>query len=201
MRGLSFTVMGILLLGLSSLAQQAPRIIIPDFALEDQFGGLHDLKAHRGSVLVLIYGDRASANANKALGEQLHVLFHPSAKGQPPALARRAPVRPLEGATGGASPDVLALPVACIGKVPQLVRTMIRTQFRNASPDVPVWLDFNDVMKANFPFRPGVPNVVVLDTQGRYRYAAAGVPSAEGMARLEQAIEGLRREALRPADR
>ena len=46
-----------------------------------------------------------------------------------------------------------------------------------------------------------MPNVVVLDAQGRYRYAAAGVPTREGMEKLMQAIEGYRREAVLAAQK
>ena len=93
------------------------------------------------------------------------------------------------------SPDVLAIPVALIGKVPPLVKRVIRGQFKSGSPEVPVWLDFTDTMKTTFPFTAGVPNVVVLDGQGRYRYAAAGAPTQEGMSKLLGTIEALRKEA------
>jgi hypothetical protein len=177
--------------------QAAPQAVIPVIALEDQFEKLHDVREHRGDVVVLIYGDRKSADANKALGALLHVAFHPSAKGLPPAQARKAPVQPLPGLPAGArSPDVLAIPVACVGKVPALVRSIIRGQIRSGSPDVPVWLDFADLMKTTFNFQAGVPNVVVLDVLGRYRYAAAGTPTQEGTQRLVNVIEALRREAV-----
>jgi ABC-2 type transport system permease protein len=180
-------------------AQQTspPPVVIPVLAMEDQFEKPHDVRDHRGDVLVLIYGDRKSADANKALGELLHVTFHPTAKGLPPAQARKAPVQPLPGLPAGArSPDVLATPVACVGKVPALVGALIRSQMRTGSPDVPVWLDFADLMKAQFPFQPGVPNVVVLDAQGRYRYAAGGTPTKEGTQRLVDVIEALRKDAV-----
>jgi len=79
-----------------------------------------------------------------------------------------------------------------------LVRRLIRSQIKSGAPEVPVWLDFEDAMKTQFAFEAGVPNVVVLDTLGRYRYryAAAGVPTREGMEKLVQAIEGYRREAV-----
>ncbi len=177
------------------LSLTAGQVVVPDVVMEDQFEQARDVKQHRGDVVVLIYGDRKSADANKAVGEQVHVAFHPTAKGLPPKEARKAPVRPIPDAPAGApAPDVLAIPVACVGKVPQLVRAVIRRQFKGASPDVPAWLDFTDVMKAQFPFKPGVPNVVVLDTKGRYRYAAGGTPTPEGMAKLLGVIEGLRRE-------
>jgi hypothetical protein len=174
--------------------------VIPEIVMEDQFEQSRNVKQHRGDVVVLIYGDRKSADANKVLGEQVHVHFHPTAKGQPPAQARRAPVTPVPGAPADArSPDVLAIPVACVGKVPELVRKIIRGQIRSGSPEVAVWLDFGDVMKTTFPFKASVPNVVVLDTLGRYRYAAAGTPTPEGKARLLGVIETLRLEAVTPA--
>ena len=181
----------------SALPAQTTRVVVPDVAMQDQFEKTHDVRHHRGSVVVLIYGDRASADANRKLGEQLHVAFHPAAKGQPPAQARTAPVSPILGAAS--SPEVVAVPVACVGKVPSLVRRIIRGQIKNGAPEVPVWLDFEDVMKTQFAFKAGVPNVVVLDAQGRYRYAAAGVPTREGMEKLVQAIEAYRREAVTAA--
>ena len=193
MRSLRFALFVCLILS-SALRAQTPRVVVPDVRMEDQFEKAHDVRHHRGSVIVLIYGDRASANANRTLGEKLHVTFHPTAKGQSPAKASAAPVTPIAGAA--MSPDVLAVPVACVGKVPSLVRRIIRGQIKSGAPEVPVWLDFEDTMKTQFSFKAGVPNVVVLDTQGRYRYAAAGVPTREGMEKLMQAIEGYRREGV-----
>ena len=188
---------GLVILVPTAWAQAPQRVVVPAVAMEDQFEKAHDVKHHRGNVVVLIYGDRNSADANKVLGERLHVRFHPTAKGQPPAQAHRAPVLPVPGAPAEApGPDVLAIPVACIGPVPALVKGIIRGRIRSGSPDVPVWLDFQDLMKAQFPFKPGVPNVVVLDTQGRYRYAAAGQPTAQGLERLYGVIEQLRREGI-----
>jgi hypothetical protein len=172
--------------------------VVPAIVMEDQFGRTHHVAEHRGDIFVLIYGDRASAAANKALGERAHIAFHPSAQGQPPAQARRAPVRPVPGQPADArTPDVLAVPVACVGNVPGLVRKIIRGQVRSASPDVPVWLDFGDVLKKGFGLKAGVPNVVVLDAAGRFRYSAAGPFTPEAVERLLGTIEALRREAVR----
>jgi hypothetical protein len=181
--------------------QPAPQAVVPVVALEDQFEKPHDVRSHRGDVLVLIYGDRKSADANKSLGAHLHVTFHPTARGLPPAQARQAPVQPIPGAPPGVrSPDVLTIPIACVGKVPALVRSIIRGQFRGASPDVPVWLDFSDLMKTGFGFQEGVPNVVVLDTLGRYRYLSMGASTLESTKRLVDVIESLRREAVEKKD-
>jgi hypothetical protein len=178
-----------------ALGQSAPAFV-PAISMQDQFGQTHDVKSYRGHVVVLVYGDKASAKANSAVGETIHVHFHPTAKGKSPAEARRAPVKVVEGAPAAAKvPGVYALPVACIGKVP-IGQRIIAAMIRNNSPVVPVLLDFGDVMKTTFPFKAGVPNVVVLDAEGRYRYSAAGAPTPEGTARLLAAIEALRKEAV-----
>lgn len=170
---------------------------VPPLVMEDQFEQPEKLSDGQGRIVVLIYGDRRSADANKQLGEALHVWFHPSARGLPPDKARQAPVKPLENASPESpGPDVVAVPVACIGKVPPLVRSMIRSQIRNSSPAVPVWLDFQDQMKQLFGLAAGVPNLVVVDTQGRLRCSATGQLNSEQLLQLEAAIEGLRREAV-----
>jgi hypothetical protein len=193
--GMALALVMCLTLG-AVLEAQTPPPAVPVVAMTDQFELPHNATEHRGDIVVLIYGDRRSADANRALGEQVHVSFHPSAKGQAPAQARKAPVRPIPGGTAAApGPNVLAIPVACVGKVPTLVRRVIRAQIKSGSPEVPVWLDFEDVMKGQFAFTPAVPNVAVLDAQGRLRYAVAGQPTLEGTNRLLQVIETLRREA------
>jgi hypothetical protein len=164
--------------------------------IEDQFERPQTVPGHRGAVLVLLYGDRAGADANKYLGEQLHLVFHPSARGQAPAQARQAPVIPVSGLPAGArSPDVHIVPAASLGSVPAVLRGIIRGQFRNVSPDVPVWLDWQDVLKHSFGLAPGVPNVLVIDTQGRLRYTLSGALDQPTFDQLTAAIEGLRREA------
>jgi hypothetical protein len=187
-----------LTLGLTLSAHaQAPT---PTLTFEDQFERPVSVAAHRGDVVVLLYGDRKSAEANRALGERLHVAFHPAAQGQPPARARLAPVLPLPDQPPGAhSPDVLAVPVACVGKVPGVVRAVIRGQVRSASPDVPVWLDFQDTMRQQFGLAAGVPNLVVLDAAGRLRYRAAGPLTGQQFDQVVAFLQGLRREAAGPA--
>jgi hypothetical protein len=194
---------GIIIIGMACLMccvpviAQTPPSVVPVVAMEDQFEQPHNVTAHRGDVVVLIYGDRRSADTNRALGELMHVSFHPSAKGQTAAQARRAPVRPIADQPAGTrTPDVVGVPVACIGKVPQFVRRIIRTQIKNGSPEVPVWLDFEDTMKLGFGFSPGVPNVAVLDAQGRLRYTAAGMATQQEIQRLLGVVEALRREAV-----
>ena len=174
-------------------AAQAPAVV----SMEDQFEHSHSTTQLQGDVIVLLYGDRDGAAANKALGEQLHVAFHPTAKGLPAAKAQAAPVRPLPGRSADdPGPEVRTIAVACVGRVGPVIRALVRGQVRLASPDVPVWLDFGEVMKTQFPFTAGAANVVVLDAAGRLRYTASGNLTAEQVGQLTAVIEGLRREAL-----
>jgi hypothetical protein len=178
------------------LVYDAEKNIVPVISLDDQFEKLHAATDHRGDVLVIIYGDRQGADANRALGETVHVHFHPTARGLGPAQARRAPVRPVADLSAGQrSPDVVTIPVATIGAVPGVVRSVLRGQFRSASPDAPVWLDFQDQTKKQFGFQAGVPNLAVLDTTGRLRLIQTGQPTKEQLGRLLNYMEGLRREA------
>jgi hypothetical protein len=175
------------------------KVIMPAIILDDQFDHCHTVSALRGDVVVLVYCDKAGSEASKSLGNELHLAFHPAAQGLPPAAARKAPVRPVEGALPGTrSPDVQVVAVACVGEVPAFTRGPIRSSFRVSSPDVPVWIDFQDQVKHMCGFTPGVANVAVLDTVGRLRCLATGPLTREQVAQVTILIEGLRREAALP---
>ncbi len=179
-----------------ALAQQpaAPQPV--SLVLENQFEQPANLADHRGAVVVLVYGDRKGTESCRVLGEQLHVCWHPDAKGQPPAQARRAAVVPLTGAPAGQpAPDVRVIPVACCGKVPGAIRKTIRSQVAKGSPDVPVWLDFGDDMKSAFGLTSAEPNVAVFDAAGRLRMTINGTPDQAALDRLVKAVETLRMEA------
>ncbi|MDB5305926.1 MAG: hypothetical protein JWO38_128 [Gemmataceae bacterium] len=190
-----------------SAATQPPGAVMPagqadpqpvPLVLSDQFDQKTDLAAHRGAVVILVYGDRKGTDACRALGAQLHVCWHPDAKGQPPAKAHAAPVVGLDGLQPGReSPDVRVVPVACCGKVPGPVRGAIRGQIAKGSPEVPVWLDFGDAMKTAFGLTPGEPNVVVFDAAGRLRMKVNGAPDQAALDRLVKAVQGLRYEAAK----
>lgn len=167
-----------------------------ELVLEDQFGRKQDLASLRGDVVVLIYGDRRATDACKELGEKLHVLFHPTAAGQPAGKARTAPVVALPGVAPGArSPDVFIVPVAATGTVPTLIRDLIRTQIKKAAPDTPVWLDFDGKMEKAYGLRAGQPNVVVFDGHALLRLKVAGAPDKAALEKLLQTVQNLRAEA------
>jgi hypothetical protein len=157
-------------------------------AMEDQFEKKVDLADHRGSVVILVYGDRKGTDACRKLGEQLHVAWHPDAAGKPADKARLAPV------VGGGT-DVKVIPVACCGKVPGPIRGVISKQIAKGSPDVPVWLDFSDAMKTNFTLTAGEPNVLVFDASGKLRMKINGTPDQPALDKLTKNVQGLRAEA------
>jgi hypothetical protein len=189
--GLCFLAVG------SVLAQTAPKEPPrPELTLPDQHERQHDLAKMRGDVVVLLYGDREGARQNQEIGERLHVEFHPTAKGLTGVKASQAPVAPLADLPQGKrSPDVKVIPVACVGKVPNVVRNVIRNQVKKATETL-VWLDFEDRMKDTFGLTAGEPNLVVIDAEGKLRFRATGKLDEKSYARLTEVIGVLRKEAV-----
>lgn len=173
-------------------------VAVPKFEMEDQFQKINKIENFRSDVVVLLFGDKESAEANKVLGQTIYESFHPQAKGKTPAQARFAPVLELaDQPPGTKAPDVHTIAVACIGKVPNIVKVFIRNQFVKGSPDVPVWLDFNETMRTTFKFKSAVPNLVVIDTFGNLRFSASGNLNQAEFTDLVNAIESIRLEAVR----
>lgn len=169
-----------------------------ELMLEDQFERKANLADLRGNVVILVYGDRKGTDVCRTLGEQLHVCWHPTAKGQPPAKAQAAAVVPLEGLKPGqVSPNVIVVPVACCGKVPGAIRGTISKQIAKGSPDVVVWLDFANTMKDMFGLTAGETNLVVIDAIGVARLKLNGTIDQPTMDKLVNTVQGLRAEALK----
>lgn len=178
-----------------SATSPAPRPV--ELVLQDQFERRSDLASLRGRVIVLVFGDRKGTDACRALGEQLHVCWHPAAKGMPAARAQSAPVVPLDGLKPGqASPNVIVVPVACCGKVPPAVRAKIVKEVAKSSPDVVVWLDFHNAMKGMFGLTPGETNVAVIDANGVARLKLNGAIDQLAMDNLVRSVQALRYEAV-----
>ncbi len=176
-------------------AQAPPKVIL---TLEDQFEKPRTVDQYKGDVLILLYGDRAGAEANKGLGEKLHVHYHPTAQGRPPAEAAKAPATPVPNLPQGTrSPDVFVVPVACVGKVPDVVKNMIRGRIKKDVPDTPVLLDFESKMKDQFGIKEGESNLLLIDTQGRVRMKVNGQLDAASQERVIQAVDFLRKEGVR----
>lgn len=178
-------------------AQPVPAKAV-ELMMEDQFDRKTDLADLRGNVVLLVYGDRKGTEACRALGEQLHICWHPTAKGQQPEKARTAAVVPLDGLKPGqASPNVVVVPVACCGKVPAAIRPSINKQIAKASPDVVVWMDYADSMKTMFGLTAGEPNVAVIDAAGRVRAKYNGTIDQPNMDALVKTVQALRTEAAK----
>lgn len=168
----------------------------PRIVLEDQFKRPKEITATSGDVVVLIYGDRNSVNPNRSLGSYLHLHFHPTARGLDPDKAQDVPTKPIPNWPAQVKmPSVRVIPVACVGKVPGIVATVLRAQIRRKSPIVPVYLDFDEVMQQAFGLAAKISNVVVLDTQGKVRYRASALYNRNQVAYLIQLIDSLRAEA------
>lgn len=196
-RPLMWTSLGFLTI-LPILHAQSKRTDPPkaSLVLEDQFERKQDIAQFRGNVLVILYGDKDGMSNNRSLGEKIHVQYHPTAKGLTPGQASKAPVKALEGlADGQRPPDVRVLPVACIGKVPDVVKGFIRGRIKKEAPDTLVLLDFESKMKDQFGLKEGEANLVVIDAQGRVRMKIAGEVDEKAWARLISAVDYLRKEA------
>lgn len=170
---------------------------VPKIEMEDQFQKPYRLDNYKGDVVILLFGDKEGADANKLLGQAIHESFHPQAKGKNPGQARFAPVLEIVNQPPGTrAPEVHTIAVASIGKVPNLVKVFIRNQFQKASPEVPVWLDFNETMRTTFKFKPSSANLVVIDPQGNLRLSASGNLTQVEFTDLVNAIEGIRVESV-----
>jgi hypothetical protein len=165
--------------------------------MQDQFAKEHDVSKLRGDVVVLVFADRGGAEASRDLGARLHVHFHPSAKGQAPTAAAKAPAKPLPGVPVDAIvPDAKIIPIAVIGEVPAAMHGMVRFRFRQVA-DAPIWLDFTDAMRQQFTVEKDVPNFAVLDREGRLRFTTAGKLSEVQFQELTTAVASLRTEGVR----
>lgn len=174
----------------AAVAAQAPG---PRIAMDDQFGRPHDVADHKGDVLVLVCTDKTGADAGRALGERLQIHFHPSAKGQPPEIAQKAPVKLLpDWPAGTKTPDATIVAVACIGEVPGMIKGFVKNKFKSGSPVVPIWLDMTDVMRKTYSIAPGVANVIVYDKTGATAFVMSGSFDEARFGTLTTQIDSLR---------
>ena len=164
-----------------------------EFVLEDQFRNRHETARLRGDVVVLVYAERYGAEAAVDLGRRLHLRFHPTAATAPPEEWSRQPViAPVGWPAGARVPDVHVVPVACVPEVPKPLQAVARSRLRRESPDISVWLDFEDDLKRAFGMVDGAPNTAVVDTAGIPRGVVPGVPDERRFEELVAFIDGLR---------
>jgi hypothetical protein len=179
-------------------AEDRPVNLAPvSLVMEDQFQNRCETAAMRGDVVVLVYAGRRGAEAAVELGRRLHTHYHPTAAGAAADAWSEQPVIGIAGWPAGAPlPDVRVIPVACVPEVPKMLRGLARSQLRKGSPVLPVWLDFEDVMRQGFGIVPDEPNVLLLDTAGVARGVIPGQPDEPTYARLVAAIDQLRSQAI-----
>ncbi len=177
-------------------AQKADAPKPVELGFEDQFERKHSVADLRGKVVILVYGDRHGIEASRELGEKLHVLFHPTAKGQTPEKAKLAPVAALPGvAAGKDSPDVVVVPVACAGQVPGPIKSLIRLGLKKDAAETQVWIDFGTAMADKFTVKESQPNLVVIDARGFLRLKVNGTPDKATYEKILQTTQNLRAEA------
>jgi hypothetical protein len=179
----------------SAAARGQERLVT--IAMGDQFGNRCETAQMRGDVVVLVYAGRYGAEAAVELGRKLHTRFHPTAEG---AAATEWSTQPVVGIAGWPPgvpvPDVKVIPIACVPEVPKALQPMVRSRLKRESPVVPVWLDFEDVMRPSFGMIPDEPNVLLIDTHGSAQGVVAGHLDDVRFNEVVGLIEGLRRRAL-----
>jgi hypothetical protein len=163
----------------------------------DQFNNRVETAQLRGDVVVLVYAGRHGAEAAMELGRTLHTRFHPTAEGAEPNAWSTQPVVGLAGWPAGLPvPDVKVIPVACVPEVPKALHGMVRRRLKQESPVVPVWLDFEDVMRPSFGMVPDEPNVLLIDTRGMAQGVVSGHLDQRKLDEVAALIDDLRKRAL-----
>lgn len=166
-------------------------------AMEDQFGNDCQTAALQGDVVVLVYAGRHGAEAAMELGRKLHTRFHPTADAAEASEWSTQPVVGIAGWPAGRPvPDVRVIPIACVPEVPNALRGMVRRRLKRESPVVPVWLDFEDVMRPSFGMVADEPNVLLIDTGGCCRGVISGHLDEPQFNEVVAVIDGLRRQSL-----
>lgn len=167
-----------------------------NIVMEDQFRTRHETGTLRGDVVVLVYAERHGSDAARSLGRRLHIQFHPTAEKVPLSESFRQPVVGLTDWPAGIEvPNVHVIAVACLSEIPKPFHAVARAKFRSDSPHVPVWLDFENIMKKSCGLSVGIPNIVILDTEGKMRDTRSGHVDEREFDELTAAINLLRRES------
>jgi len=163
----------------------------------DQFNKRVETAQLRGDVVVLVYAGRHGAEAAMELGRTLHTRFHPTAEGAEPKAWSTQPVVGVAGWPADVPvPDVKVIPIACVPEVPKALHGMVRRRLKQESPVVPVWLDFEDVMRPSFGMVPDEPNLLLIDTRGMAQGVISGHLDQRKLDEVVTLIDDLRKRAL-----
>lgn len=181
------------LLPATSRGQERP----VNVAMGDQFNNRVETAQLRGDVVVLVYAGRHGAEAAMELGRTLHTRFHPTAEGAEPKAWSTQPVVGVAGWPADVPvPDVKVIPIACVPEVPKALHGMVRRRLKQESPVVPVWLDFEDVMRPSFGMVPDEPNLLLIDTRGMAQGVISGHLDPRKLDEVVALIDDLRKRAL-----
>lgn len=178
------------------LADSKTRVV--NITMEDQFRTRCETGAFLGDVVVLVFAERRGAEAAHELGKKIHVLFHPTAISvSDEEWAHQPVVSPPGWPVDIRPPNVHAIPVACLSEVPRAMHPVVRARIRKESPEISVWLDYEDIMDHHFGLERGVPSVAILDTRGMVHSVHVGPFSDEAINSLVTTIDEIR-QASRP---
>ncbi|MEO1992397.1 MAG: hypothetical protein ABGW78_10730 [Pirellulales bacterium] len=177
-------------------AESKTRIV--NITMEDQFRTRCETGTLLGDVVVLVFAERRGAEAAHELGKKLHVLFHPTAVSvSDEEWAHQPVVSPSGWPVDMRAPNVHAIPVACLSEVPRAMHPVVRARIRKESPEISVWLDYEDIMDQHFGLERGVPSVAILDTRGMVHSVHVGPFSDSAVNSLVTIIDEIR-QASRP---
>ncbi len=136
----------------------------PDLVLRDQYDSTFALGTTRGTVVVLVCGDRRGNRYMAAYSRAVRERF----------------------------PGVRVVSVANLRGVPSLMRGMVRGRFRGEEADGSrkgsVLLDWTGAVARHLGWRSDLTNVYVIDASGVLRFRAAGAGTGEEVAGLLAAV-------------
>jgi hypothetical protein len=136
-------------------------------ALVDQYEHAWQLSEWRGSVVLLIAGDREGSKFNGAWGRAARARY---------------------------KKEINIAFVAHLTSVPFFMHGFVRSKFVStdpAHPNGPILLDWKGAVAQRFGFRDSVSNVYVIDREGVLRYAGAGQALDAETVQLFRVLDGL----------
>jgi len=139
--------------------------------LTDQYDHEFHLDDLRGSVVILIVGDRTGSDYMSAWSHGIRARY----KAQE-------------------YPQLKIVPVANLASVPGFLHGFVKKKFLSkdpAHPASPIQLDWQGAVAQRFGFHNGVTNVYVIDRDGVLQYEGSGKGTEAELERLFQGLESL----------
>ena len=133
----------------------------------DQYEHTWQLSEMRGSVVVLIAGDRVGNKYNGTWERAVRARYQRQVK---------------------------IVPVANLASVPGFMHGFVRGKFISKDPAHPngsVLLDWKGTVAKTFGFHDDLANVYVIDQEGVFRYAGSGQGRGAELEPLFQVVDGL----------